>query len=177
MKRDRHILAGAWLLAMACLVVGSCRTGPFDEQDIEAARLLGLKRQYDTLDEAISYLLEVNSEAMRENPDLRFVERGLHRVNEMRSDGLPGEAEYLKYRASYPDPQKFEQTYTRCRQAFGIEQWARPIPTGPSSISRLLQSRASECSTRTTRTMTGCGGTSNGTCLSWLNARTPSGSG
>jgi hypothetical protein len=115
------------MLVSACLVLSSCQTGRVNDQDTEAAKLGRLRQEYERYDRAVSYLLAVNAEAMRQNPDLRLVERGLHRINEMKKARLPGEREFKQYRASHANPQEFDKTYSRCRHAFGTEVWAEAL--------------------------------------------------
>ncbi len=127
MEHDRHIFTDIFSWALVCLVLSSCRTGQVGQWDVKAAELRHLRQEYEKYDAAVSYLLEVNAEAMREVPDLRFVERGLHRANEMKRGSLPGESEFRRYRASHPDPENFEKTYRQCRHAFGMKAWAEAL--------------------------------------------------
>jgi hypothetical protein len=107
--------------------VSSCQRGQVVERDSGAAKLQRSRQEYEKFDRAVSYLLAANSEAMRQNPDLRLVERGLHRVNEMKRAGLPGELEFKQYRASHANPDQFDKTYMRCRHAFGTKAWAETL--------------------------------------------------
>jgi hypothetical protein len=115
------------MLVSVCLVVSSCQTGQIVERDSGAAKVQRLRQEYENFDRAVSYLLTVNSEAMRLSPDLRLVERGLHRVNETKRAGLPGEREFKQYRASQKNPDHFDKTYRRCRHAFGTKAWAEAL--------------------------------------------------
>jgi len=126
-RRDRHIVERVCILVSACLVVSSCQRSQLDEQYAEAAKLRRLRLEYEGFDRAVSYLLAVNAEAMRQNPDLRFVERGLHRINEMKRAGLPGESEFNQFRALHANPEQFEKRYSRCRHAFGTKAWAEAL--------------------------------------------------
>jgi hypothetical protein len=127
MDRHKPVFRLICVLALVCLFGSSCQTGRVDERDAEAARLWRLRQEYEKFDQAVSYLLAVNAEAMRQNPDLRFVERGLHRVNEMKRAGLPGQREFRQYRVSHPDPEQFEKTYRRSSHAFGMKAWAEAL--------------------------------------------------
>ncbi|HUT30974.1 MAG TPA: hypothetical protein VMX13_14370 [Sedimentisphaerales bacterium] len=127
MRSDRHIVTRVCMLVSVCFVVSSCQRGQVAERDSGAAKVQRLRQEYEKFDRAVSYLLAVNAEAMRQNPDLHFVERGLHRVNEMKRAGLPGEREFKQYRASRANAEQFERTYMRCRHAFGTKAWAEAI--------------------------------------------------
>jgi hypothetical protein len=107
--------------------VSSCQRGQVVERDSGAAKLQRSLQEYEKYDRAVSYLLAVNAEAMRQNPDLRLVERGLHRVNETKRAGLPGEREFKQYRASHANSEEFDKTYRRCRYAFGTKAWAEAL--------------------------------------------------
>jgi hypothetical protein len=107
--------------------VSSCQTGRVVERDSGAAKLQRSRQEYEKFDRAVSYLLAVNAEAMRQNPDLRFVQRGLHRINEMKRAGLSGERQFKQYRASHANPEEFDKTYMRCRHAFGTKAWAEAL--------------------------------------------------
>ena len=127
MRSDRHMVTRVCILVSACLVMSSCQTGRVAERDAGAAKLGRLRQEYQNFNRAVSYLLAVNAEAMRQNPDLRFVERGLHRINEVKKAGLPGEREFRQYRASHTNPEEFDKTYRRCRRAFGTKAWAEAL--------------------------------------------------
>ncbi|MHC4645419.1 MAG: hypothetical protein ACYTBJ_07945 [Planctomycetota bacterium] len=127
MKRDRHILAGLRSLVFIWLIGSTSPATQVNEPNDEAARLQRLRQWYEELDEAVTHLLAVNAEAIAENPDLEFVERGLYRVNEMERGRMPGRNEFYRYRASHPDPQKFEKIHRDCRTAFGREAWTEAL--------------------------------------------------
>lgn len=127
MRCDGHIFRRVFILVSACLMLSSCQTGRVNEQDAGVAKLRNLRQAREDLDRAVSYLLAVNAEAMRQNPHLRYVERGLHRTNEMKKVGLPGQREFEQYRASHAGPNEFERMFGRCRRAFGTEVWAEAL--------------------------------------------------
>lgn len=127
MRSDRHMVMRICVLVGVCLVVSSCQRGQVVERDAGAGKLQQSRQEYEKFDRAVSYLLAVNAEAMRQNPDLRLVERGLHRVNEMKRAGLPGEREFKQYRASHANPDQSDKTYMRCRHAFGTKAWAEAL--------------------------------------------------
>jgi hypothetical protein len=107
--------------------VSSCQRSQVVERDSGAVKGQRLRQEYEKYNRAVSYLLAVNAEAMRQNPDLRLVERGLHRVNETKRAGLQGEREFRQYRASHANPDQFDKTYMRCRHAFGTKAWAEAL--------------------------------------------------